>query len=375
MTDPVDLLRQLILIPSVNPRDRAEPAETPLAEFVRDWAHAQGFPAELHEVIDGRHNVVVTVPGADPARAVLLETHLDTVELPVGVVTPEVTVDEATVRGRGACDAKGPLACFMAAISEFRVSPPPVTVRLAAVIDEEHHYKGVTGLLADGSLGGEDYVGAIVGEPTDTRVVAAHMGVIRCRIHASTRGGHSSLGHLQPNAVVAVSEAILALHRNADAILNASTNPLLSRGSLAVTRIEGGEGDNVIPAHCVAVVDRRLAPGETPEEVLGSMRAILSRDCPGVTIDEPFTLDIALDTDPASTWVRRSTSALTGPPHPADPVGAGWGSGASKIAAAGIECIVWGPGSIAVAHTDQEHIPVAQLSWATDRLAEFLRAL
>lgn len=375
MTDPVELLQQLILIPSVNPRNRPEPAETPLAEFVRDWALALGFRAELHEVTDGRHNVVVTVPGADPGKAVLLETHLDTVELPVGAASPDVTVDTVAVHGRGACDAKGPLACFMTAISEFRETPPPVTVRLAAVIDEEHHYKGVTGLLKDGSLGGEEYLGAIVGEPTDTRVVAAHMGVIRCRLHASTRGGHSSRGHVEPNAVVAVSQAVLALHGHADAVLSPSTNPLLSRGSLAVTRIEGGEGDNVIPAHCVAVVDRRLAPGETPEDALASMRAILANDCPDVTIDEPFTLDIALDTDPDSRWVRQAAMALTEPPHPAEPVGAGWGSDASKITAAGIGCVVWGPGDIAVAHTDQEHIPVAQLRSATQRLTEFLREL
>ncbi len=156
------LLKQLVRIPSVNPRNEARPAETALAEFVAEWAERRGMTAELHEVVDGRCNVLVTVPG-DSADALLLETHLDTVETTGMSVEPfEPTVTDGVLHGRGACDAKGLLAVLLAALDELaRTGPRPHTVTLACVIDEEHHYRGVQALRRRGLPA----LGAVVANP------------------------------------------------------------------------------------------------------------------------------------------------------------------------------------------------------------------
>lgn len=76
------------------------------------------------------------------------------------------------IYGRGACDAKGPLAVFMAAMDAVRRKGiPHHTVVLAGVVDEEHQYKGVQEFR---TLGIKP-IGAVIGEPTRLRMVTPAM--------------------------------------------------------------------------------------------------------------------------------------------------------------------------------------------------------
>ncbi|MPY63733.1 M20/M25/M40 family metallo-hydrolase, partial [Streptomyces spongiae] len=195
------LVRDLVRIPSVNPRNApGDGGETAVAEYVRDWLARHGVHAELHEVLPGRCNVVAVVPGRS-AAAVLLETHLDTVETDGMTVPPyEGEVRGGRLYGRGACDAKGPLGAFMlAAVELARGEPPPYTVVLAGVCDEEHDYRGVLHLL--NTLGDRPVVGALVGEPTGLVPATAHKGVVRYTVRTHGRAGHSSRPEDAVNAI------------------------------------------------------------------------------------------------------------------------------------------------------------------------------
>ncbi|MEV0050880.1 hypothetical protein AB0H34_10350 [Saccharopolyspora shandongensis] len=89
VADPVELLANLVRIPSINPRERAEPAETELAENIAQWASERGMQARTEEVLDGRRNVIVTLPGDDD-RPLMLESHLDTAETDGMTIDPFV---------------------------------------------------------------------------------------------------------------------------------------------------------------------------------------------------------------------------------------------------------------------------------------------
>lgn len=353
------LLRDLVRIPSVNPRDGAgDGGETAVAVYVRDWLAERGVRAELHEVLPGRSNVVAVVPGRRP-EAVLLESHLDTVETDGMTVGPyEGEVRDGRLYGRGACDAKGPLAAFLLALAELAAGEPPLrTVVLAGVCDEEHAYRGVLGLVE--ALEGRVVVGAVVGEPTGLVPAIAHKGVVRYTVRTTGRAGHSSRPENAVNAITLMAPVVTHL---ADHPPGVPPHPLLGPATRSVTRIRGGTGPNTVPGSCEVDVDRRTLPGEDLETVWRDERAELA--ALGAEVDPPFTVDPALDTGPDAEIVTALCRALADHDLPSGARGMPFGTDASKLARAGIPSVVFGPGSVADAHSAAESVALADVQLA-----------
>lgn len=380
------LLRALVRIPSVNPRDGAGGGEAELAGFVRDWLVGRDVAAELDEVLPGRPNVVAVVPGRD-TRAVLLEAHLDTVETEGMTVEPHAgEVRDGRLYGRGACDAKGSLAAFMLAVAELaRDRPPPYTVVLAGVVDEEHLYRGVLGLLDTlagtrgggpglfDTLAGTQVVGAMVGEPTGLVPVTAHKGVVRYTVRTLGEAGHSSRPGDAVNAISLMSRVLAHVEAVAP---GRPDHPLLGPATRCVTRIRGGTGPNTVPGRCEIDVDRRTLPGEDPLEVWRRDRdelvALLPRR---VEVDAPFTVDYSLDTPPEGLVIAGLRHVLAD--HGCDPAVGGmpFCTDASKIAQAGIPAVVFGPGSVTDAHSAAESVALADVELAATLVAETVRRM
>ncbi|MBZ3904103.1 MULTISPECIES: M20/M25/M40 family metallo-hydrolase [Streptomyces] len=365
-----ELLRDLVRIPSVNPRDGAgDGGETAVAAYVRDWLAERGVPAELHEVLPGRCNVVAVVPGRSE-EAVLLETHLDTVETDGMTVGPyDGEVGDGRLYGRGACDAKGPLAAFLLAVAELAAGePPPRTVVLAGVCDEEHAYRGVLGLLD--TLRGRVVVGAVVGEPTALVPAVAHKGVVRYTVRTTGRAGHSSRPEEAVNAITLMGPVLAHLADRPPAV---PPHPLLGPATRSVTRIRGGTGPNTIAGSCEADVDRRTLPGEDPDTVWRDDRAELA--VLGAEVDPPFTVDPALDTRPDAEIVTALCRALAGHGRPAEARGMPFGTDASKLARAGVPSVVFGPGSVADAHAAAESVALADVELAARIVVAAVRGM
>lgn len=370
MTDVTALLRELVALPSVNPRGGSgDGGETAVAAYVRDWLVAHGVRAEVHEVLPGRSNVVAVVPGVRE-EAVLLESHLDTVEVDGMTVPPyDGEVREGRLYGRGACDAKGPLAAFMlAAVELARGEPPLYSVVLAGVCDEEHEYRGVLHLLSWLEELGRTVVGAIVGEPTGLVPAVAHKGVVRYTVRTVGRAGHSSRPEEAVNAVSLMAPVLSHLAVSPPAV---APHPLLGSATRSVTRIRGGTGPNTIPGVCEADVDRRTLPGEEPEAVWRQDRDELG--LLGAELDPPFIIDHALDTPPDSPVVRALCRALSAGGRPDAVDGMPFATDASKIARAGIPAVVFGPGSILDAHSADESVELAEVELAVRLVVDTVR--
>ncbi|MDQ0760592.1 M20 family metallopeptidase [Streptomyces canus] len=363
-----DIVRDLVRIPSVNPRGApGDGGETAVAARVRDWLGRHGVRAELHEVLPGRCNVVAVIPGRDPA-VVLLESHLDTVETDGMTVPPhDGEVRDGRLYGRGACDAKGPLAAFMLAAAELaRGGPPPLTVVLAGVCDEEHAYRGVLHLLE--TLADRRVVGALVGEPTGLVPATAHKGVVRYTVRTTGRPGHSSRPEEAVNAISLMAPVIAHL---AATRLAVAPHPLLGAATRSVTRVRGGTGPNTIPGSCEVDIDRRTLPGEDPEVVWQQERDELT--ALGTEVDPPFTVDPALDTPPDIPVVTALCDALAAHGRPRDLQGMPFGTDASKLARAGIPSVVFGPGSVTDAHAAAESVDLAEVELAARIVAATIR--
>src|SRR5581483_8817815 len=102
---------------------------------------------------------------------------------------------------------------------------------------------------------------------------------------------------------------------------------------------------------------------EDPREVWRGDRAELSALLPGrIEVDEPFTVDDALDTPADSTVPAALCAALAAAGLPARPAGMPFGTDASKLARAGVPAVVFGPGALAEAHSAGESIALADVA-------------
>ena len=355
-----DLLGRLVSFASENPPGR----EAEVALFLGEHMRALGFEVKTPEVAPGRPNVVaVLANGSGPTLA--FNSHLDVVPAGTGWSSDPYSLSERDGRlyGRGACDAKGAIAAMVEAMTLLKMAAADWQGRLvgAFVADEEVGGSGSEAFVADHPP--VDRV--IVGEPTSLAAVCAHKGVLRPRIRVAGKSAHSGMPELGENAIVAAGR-LIALFAQEDARLRKIEHPLCGKASLTVTRIEGGIADNVVPASCDLVIDRRTLPGETREEAEAEVRALMERarhefgiraeilsfSCTAGGCETPTS-------DPAVT-AAVEIGAGHGVREPG-PLGFMGGCDLVHFASRGSRGIVLGPGALGVAHQPDEFVPVDEL--------------
>ncbi len=364
----VDLLRDLVAIPSVNPiYDPASTGEIDMAAYVEAWASELGLETIRQAVFPGRDNVLVRLEGPAGAPVLLMEAHMDTVgvEAMPGAFTPELR--EGRLYGRGACDTKGSLAAMMAAVEHLAGMRETLTctVVLLAAVDEETSGMGARAHVE----GGGTADAGIVGEPTGVRIVHQHNGCVRGKIEVIGKAAHTSVAAEGINAIDGMAEVILAL-REVNHDLAMKPGGPAEHGSLTVSLIGGGAGINIVPERCVIEYDRRTVPGGTSAEALVEIDVVLEgvrAARPDLRIErrDPWFIGDSLDTATESEIVGIASAASASLELDATPIRVPYGSDASKFQEGGIPTIVFGPGSIAKAHAVDESVPVEELVTAT----------
>ena len=327
-----------------------------LARCLEPW----GARLTIQTVHPGRPNFIATFPGRDATRSLMLEAHSDTVG-GEGTFTP--TVRDGKLYGRGACDTKGAMAAMLSGIETVLAEQgrPPVTVHFVSTCNEELGATGAHHLVANGFRA--DY--AVVGEPTDRRIVYAHKGSLRLRLHTQGVAAHSSAPERGVNAIYKMCRVVQALETNVIPKLAEVRDAVLGSPTLSVGTIHGGSQVNVVPAACEIEVDRRLLPGEERDAVVAGILGAL----PGDISHRMTEYYPPLGQDPGSPLVQRVGRAA-GEMRLAT---AAWASNAGVFAAAGIPAVLFGPGSIQQAHTEEEFIEVAQVEAASRVYAEIIR--
>ena len=385
------LLRELIALPSVNPaflpgRDDLT-GEQRVADFLAFTADRAGLELEWQEVFPGRSNLLIrlTPAGGQVRRRILLAPHMDTVGVD-GEARFKPILKAGRLHGRGACDTKGSIATYLAALLELAASgarPRETEIILTALVDEENNQSGsralVRGTLLSPSLKGrkrrtEDKsvlpTLAIVGEPTLCKVVTAHKGDLWLRVTTHGKSAHGSKPHLGRNAILAMARVVEELETNYAATLKRRTHPLLGHATVNVGAIAGGKQPNIVPDWCEVSIDRRTLPGETAEQVSRELRALIKRcKVDAELMDTKNTLCPALETDPDLPLVHQLMRCA----GQRKPQGVDYFSDAAVLASGGIPSVLLGPGDIAQAHTADEWVELAQLERLTRLLVKFLR--
>jgi acetylornithine deacetylase/succinyl-diaminopimelate desuccinylase family protein len=364
-TDLSQVLTDLIHTGSVNPAYDPQSSEAGIQRQISSYFRHFGIQTSEREVLPGRSNVIAKLPGRDSARRIVFEAHCDTAGVEGMRILPfDPQITNGRVYGRGACDTKAGLAAMMLAIVDLKQAKiePPCEVWVASTIDEEHSYRGVLKLCEN-----LDAAAAVVSEPTNMKLAVASKGCLRWRITVKGKTAHSSKPELGINAIEQMAWIIRLLEDHSRK-LQEFRHPLVGSPTLNVGLIQGGTQINNVPDACWIELDRRLVPGEEPEQILTSYRDLLNSlqsSRPDLHWSNELILqDQAMQTPADSAIITCARQTLEAAGLDGSPVGVPFGSDASKFARAGIPSIILGPGQIEQAHTPDEYVEIEQLEQA-----------
>jgi len=319
--------------------DSTSGREGPAGEFVA--AHLRGLgglEVEVWEVEPGRLNVFAYCG----TPRVVLSTHLDTV--PPFIPSRE---DETAIYGRGACDAKGICAAQVFAAAEL-LRAGVGDFGLLFVVGEERNSAGADD--ADRRRRAHDWGTRFLvnGEPTESRMIRAGKGVLRVDVRAHGRCAHSAYPELGESAIAKLLQALSRLQA-----LPLPQHPVLGAATLNIGTLSGGRAPNVIPDQARAELMFRLV------EDAATLRAHITTAVAGLAEAE-FVLEIPpIELDVV----------------PGFPTGTvAFGTDIPQLRAWG-RPLLFGPGSIHVAHTPEEFIAKAELRAAVDAYVAIVRHL
>ncbi len=375
-----DFLCRLVRTPSLSGQE-ASVARQVAAEML-----ACGFAS----VQTDRIGNVIGRYGRPGGPILLLDAHMDT----VGVGDPEAwtrdpfggEIDGDDLYGRGSVDMKGALAAMVHGVgllARHGVDLPGEVIVVAIVQEEPTEGMALRVLINEEGVR-PDWV--LLGEPTHLQIARGQRGRMEIRARLYGRSAHASTPEAGQNALTAAARFIFGLE-----LLNAGlmTDPVLGKATLAVTDLTAtASSRNALPDRCDLVIDRRLTLGETATRAVAEIEAVLQRDglrgrveigsyratsYTGYETEGPeFYPAWLLPED--HPFLHQSLTSLERCLGRRPQVGV-WPfstDGVFSMGEAGIPTLGFGPGNPLLAHTANEHIPLADVHTAAEAYAALI---
>lgn len=365
--DIAELTSDLVKIKSYSFMDNQEQE---VAEFIRDFLISHGIDAELRYAAPGRPNVIAGI-GGGRGPVLMLNGHMDTVPAYDMKNAFDGEIRDGRVFGRGACDMKGPVASMMAAIIGLKNSGVKLKgdVVFAAVADEEEAGIGTKALLKEWC--NADAV--IVGEPSELRIGLGNKGLEWIKVEFFGKKVHGGEQKNGVNAIEMAARFISYLTEEYVPRLDERTAEYLGSASLNIGTISGGDQPSTVADSCTVTFDRRSIPGESVEDVyreINEILELLTERYPGFCARATDLFEgnndlphLAFCTSPEAGIVKALQDAAETVGMGSRPlVGMSYWTDAGFIANnTDAECIIFGPGEMAVCHTANENISIDQL--------------
>lgn len=343
-----------------------------LVAYVREQLRRHGLEIFVsHDETGNRANLHALI-GPDIEGGVVLNGHTDVVPVEGQVWTSDPFVmsrRDDRLFGRGAADMKGFLACMFAAVPMWREKALKKPIHISICYDEEIGGFGAPVLVADICNKVPRPSVAIIGEPTQMKLVTAHKGGLEMRTQITGLEAHSSDPRKGVNAIFYASRFISYLEKLAGKL---AAKPDEKSGfdpdytTINVGAIEGGMARNTIAGQCAFDWEIRPLPStdgkkliaEINEYAIGTLLPEMRAISPAADIQTEMQADVpALGHEQAGRAIAL-ISKITGlnSTHAVP-----FGTDAGHFAAADISTIVMGPGSIEQAHKPDEYIEISQI--------------
>ncbi len=310
--------------------------EKNVALYLREYLGMMGAHVSLQEAEPNRPNVLAFWGQPE----IVLSTHIDTVPPFFGS-----REDDSFIYGRGACDAKGIAASQIEAVRRLRAEGIS-GFGLLFVVGEERNSAGA--IAANAKPAGSRYL--INGEPTENKLALGTKGALRVLIQASGRMAHSAYPELGESATEKLLEALALLKG-----MELPEDELLGKTTYNIGILQGGIAPNVIPDFAQAEVMFRLVRPE--DELLATVQRTVGHLA---TVKKAFSIPPVklgrMDGEEIETTIVAFATDI--------PSLTNWG-----------QPFLLGPGSIHVAHTENERVPKAELRQAAEIYAKMVKKL
>lgn len=366
MLSDQDLLARLVAFDTTSHRSNLG-----LVDFLCDYLDLPGVEVVRNASPEGdKANLVIFAgPPVDPeARdGLVLSGHMDVVP----ALEPEWQSDPFTLRdedgtlvARGAADMKGFVAL---AANRLRATAAAGTLRRPLVLvftyDEEIGTVGARHLRHTWPAERPLPRRAVIGEPTSLRVVRMHKGHLKMRVSFHGVPAHSGYPHLGVNAIEPAGRAIVALSQlrrelESERPRHHEFFPEVPYVALNVAMISGGAAVNIVPERCTLDLGARVLPGMGSEQVIERIRGAVT----AVTDAKRCEIELLGDSPPLLLGEGAPICH-----HLCEMVGqvethsASFATDAGWLQQLDLDCVIFGPGSIEVAHKPNEWMPKEEM--------------
>ena len=263
--DIITFLREICAIPSFDSQIRE------VGERVADEMRRLGFD-EIS--FDSMGNILGRIGDGD--RILLYDSHIDT----VGIGDPDAwewdpfegKVENGIFYARGACDEKGSTPGMVYGLALAR--------ELGLLDGWTAYYFGNMEEWCDGIAPHAlvehegirpDFV--VIGEPTKMGIYRGHKGRVEMQVVAKGKSAHAASNHLGENAIYKMLPVIAGIRDMNDQL---PTDPFLGQGRITVSYIECRTPSiNAVPDECTIIIDRRVTWGETKEDAIAQVEALI----------------------------------------------------------------------------------------------------
>lgn len=373
MTSPIEILRDLISFKSVSGQENSN-----IVSYLEDKIKPLGFQTLRLESPDEpkRYNLLCQI-GPDTENGLMLSGHMDVVPV-LGQNWDSdpfvLTRKGSKLFGRGTADMKGFIAAALFALKNFDFRQLKKPLSLLWTYDEEVGCFG----SSQATLVLKDHLKylpscALIGEPTNFQILRMHSGHVTAKIKFKGKGAHSSDPDLGISAIKALNLSMTGLFELEAELKQELILPeYFSRPftTLNVGKVNGGSAVNIIPDESIAILGFRPLPTVSIEHLFER----IVKACHKYQSDKRVIIDAFIErvSPPMITKENTKLEQVLKPLANPGPVSAQYSTDGGNISQSGIQCLIYGPGTIDVAHQANEWIEAEDINLASEKLVKII---
>ena len=250
MMNEIDILKDLVSFNTIKDKENQK-----ILNYVEQFLSKLGFKTLKKE------KYLIMSIGKNPKLAFL--GHSDTVDFINGWSTNpfELTQKDDKLYGLGSCDMKGAIASFLQALSEIDLQSLNNGIKVYITYDEEIGFGGIKEIVETNEVFPEY---AIIGEPTDNKILTGCKGLFAIKVYTYGNKAHSSRTDKGKNANSIMIKLLNELENFYDSIIKKQTNLNFEvpYTTMNISLINGGNSINSLADKCEAYIDFRIMKDE-----------------------------------------------------------------------------------------------------------------